>query len=89
MTHRPGLVPVRGPVVGDRCCMRLKWISLPLSLSLFLLLPTSPPLLQLLDFMFLMECIWAWMKASIDQLGHLSTHLRGKKRRFIRGMISF
>lgn len=33
-------------------------------------------------FIFLTECIWAWMKAYINQPGHLSTYLR-EKRRFI------
>lgn len=30
-------------------------------------------------FIFLTECIWAWMKAQIYQQGHLSTYLREKK----------
>lgn len=31
-------------------------------------------------FIFLRECIWAWMKAYIYQRGHLSTYLREKGR---------
>lgn len=50
----------------------------PISIRKWNLFLSSFPL-HLVLFIFLKECIWAWMKAYIYQQGHLSTYLRERE----------